>query len=115
MKHLLTLIMSLVAVFCVFAGCSVNSVVNDNGNGDGNGTEIHIDVSEDKKDGENQDGDNEEKPENNDDGQGEEDPENNDDGQGEEENTEEPGEDKPNYVIVDPITDGGDFVGGNYK
>ena len=103
MKHLLTLIMSLVAVFCVFAGCSVNSVVNDNGNGDGNGTEIHIDVSEDKKDGENQDGDNEEKPENN------------DDGQGEEENTEEPGEDKPNYVIVDPITDGGDFVGGNYK
>ena len=104
MKRVMAFIMSIIAVFCVFAGCNDVNSANDK---DAAGTGIN--VPKDKEDGENQGDDNEEKPEDNDGGQGEEDPEGQDG-----DDTEGEG-DKSHYIIVDPITDGGEFDGGNYN
>ena len=107
MKRVMAFIMSIIAVFCVFAGCNGASKVQDN-----DASDTGINLPKDKEDGENQGGGNKE-PEENDDGQGEEDP----NGQGEEnpDGQEGQGEGKSTYVIVDPITDGGEFDGGNYN
>ena len=112
MKILMAIILSIVAVFCVFTGCS-GDPVDIYGN---NGAQ-EIEFTDNAKDGENQGGGNEEKPDNNDDGQGETDSEGQDenDSDGNERDHEDEKEEKPKYVPVDPISDGGDFAGGNYN
>ncbi|MBP5467239.1 MAG: hypothetical protein J6Y43_06745 [Clostridia bacterium] len=75
MKKLLALILALVAVFCMFTGCSDGKVDDDKGN-----TDITDTTENGENTGDNVDEDN-----------------------------------KPEYTIVTPITDGGSFDGGNYK
>lgn len=92
MKKLLAIILALVAVFCTFAGCGQNSG-NDVKDG---GTNI-TDNTDGTENGENT-GDDNNGGENN--GSGNENTGNEDD--------------KPTYTIVQPITDGGSFTGGDY-